>query len=827
MGGAVDALRYALRRTTRRPGVAASAVLILALGIGLSTAVFTVVRRVLLRPIPVPDLHRLVVAWETDPSRTDALIEVSYPCFLDWRAESRSFEDLAAFGSVNWSHELRGAPRRETVPSAAVSFSFFDTLGARALLGRTFLPSDESPGAEDVLVLSHGLWQRRFGGDPRVVGTKVMGADRPFTIVGVMPQDFDFPQGAQVWTPLAGALAPVQRSMSPAAFRGLGVLYVVGRLRPGVSREAARSDLAAITSRLSLADGQRAEWSVRVRPLLDHYLGTGTRKALEALMVASAFVLLLACANVAVLLLVQAIASQDDLAVRRAIGASAVRLALVPFAEGLVLATGGGVAGTLLAKWAVQGLAALGPAELPGLAHLAVDRGAVAIAVLVSGVVAVLVALAPAWLAWRVAAAPIGSSSTGRVGPDRRAASVTRALVAAEVALSIVLLVGSGLMVRSLRKLLLVDLGFRPENTLSFHLGLDGARYPARAQVLAFRRALLERLRALPGVKGAGAIHVRPLEHGPIGSDNWVLFEGQSLELASVMKDSVSVTWQAATPGYFPAIGTGLLEGRDFTDRDSVDAPRVVIVSEGLAHRAWPGESAIGKRLHTADAKGELKDGHLVNVEWQTVVGVVENARYRGIQNPRHDIYVPEAQATSGTADYVVLRTTGDPLALARAAREAVGALDPDAEVGGVTTMTRLVERALLPWRLSSALLGAFALAALALTASGLFAVLHHFVSSKRREIAIRVAVGAAPRQVRALVAREGLRVTLAGLALGLTVAAALARSLAALLYGVGERDPSTYLAGTALVGFTAALACTLPALRAAKVDPAVALRGE
>jgi len=311
VGSVSEAVRQALRRLARRPGLTAAIVLILAVGIGLSTAVFSVVRRVLVRPIPVAELDRLVVAWEIDPSREGSLIEVSFPYFQDWRAQNRSFEDLAAYGSVNWSYEFKGPPARETVSASFVSASFFDTLRARPLLGRTFLPPEDEPVAGRVLVLSYGLWQRRFAGDGSVVGTKVTGGDEPFTIVGVMPREFDFPQGAEVWTPVGPALDADRRrdKWTPAFFRSLGVLYVVGRLKEGVTQEAARADLAGISRRLSVADNfsTTGGWSARVVPLVDHYLGSSTRQALQALAAASGFVLLLACANVAVLLLVQAI----------------------------------------------------------------------------------------------------------------------------------------------------------------------------------------------------------------------------------------------------------------------------------------------------------------------------------------------------------------------------------------------------------------------------------------------------------------------------------------------------------------------------------------
>jgi len=825
----LDSLRQALRRLARRPGPTTAMVLILALGIGVSTAAFSVVRRVLVRPIPVPELDRLAVAWEVEPSEAGSLIEVSYPYFQDWRAQSRSFADLAAFGSVNWGFEFVGPPRREGVAAAFVSASFFDTLRARPLLGRAFLPADDDPAAGRVVVLSYALWQRRFAGDPAVVGTKVSRGREPFTVVGVMPRDFDFPQGAQVWVTVGPELDAVRRrdSMDPLAFRGLAVLYVLGRLKDGISLDAARTELAGISHRLSLADGfSTGGWSARLVPLVDHYLGSSTRQALEALAVASGFVLLLACANVAVLLLVQAIARRTDLAVRQALGAGAARVALHPLAESALLALAGGTAGTVLAHAAVRAIVAFGPSGMPGLPDVSVDGSALGFALALSLAVIVLVALAPAWLVSRLAIAPTLQAG-GRGGSlDRRGFNLTRLLVTAEVTLSIVLLVGSGLMVRSLGKLLQVELGFVPERALSFSVALAEEKYPTIVERRTFHRALLERVAALPGVEAAGAVSLRPLFLGPIGSGAFAIVEGQPLDRASVTARSIPVNWLVASPDYFRAAGTRLLEGRSFTEHDTLDAPKVVVVSESLARRGWAGQSALGKRLNTYGAKADLKDGVFVNVEWQTVVGVVEDARYRGIQSPQPDVYLPYGQAPD-SVQFLMLRTAGDPLALVGPARDQARALDPDAFLGDVTTMRGEVDRALTPWRFASGLLLGFALAALALTASGLFAVLHHFVSGRTREIAIRMALGAEPRRIRGFVLGHGLGVTGLGLALGGALSLVLARSLSALLYGVAEHDPWSYLVGATLIGLVAAVACLLPARRAARVDPTVALRAD
>jgi predicted permease len=365
-----------------------------------------------------------------------------------------------------------------------------------------------------------------------------------------------------------------------------------------------------------------------------------------------------------------------------------------------------------------------------------------------------------------------------------------------------------------------------PARALSFSIGFVPEKYPTMVERRVIHHAVAERLAAIPGIEAVGAVSLRPLELGPIGSDNWVFPQGLPLDLASVRDHSVKANWEVATPDYFRAVGTRVLEGRSFTEHDTEGTPKVVIVSRSLARLCWPGQSALGKRLHTNGAKAEFRNGSFVEVEWQTVVGVVENARYRGVQTPRPDVYLAYGQAPESPG-YFVVRTAGDPLAMAGAVREEVRAVDPEAEVSGLTTMTSLVDRALVPWRFTSALLVGFAFVGLVLTATGLFAVLHRLVAARTREIAVRMALGAEPRRVRAFVFGEGLRVTALGLLPGLGLSVVVARCLSTLLYEVGERDPESYLAGAGLIGLVAVVACLVPAHRAARVDPAHALRSE
>lgn len=812
----------AARSLVKRPGVAVPAIAVLAMGLGTFVAVSSVVERLLLRPIPARQLGSLVVGWETDPSEPDSLVEVSLPYFFDLRAQSRSFVEMAAFGSVNWSHEIPGAERLEQVPAAAVSASFFHTLGASPLLGRTFEPREDEPGAEPVLVLSYGLWQRRFSGDASVLGSTLPTGER---IVGVMPRNFDYPQGAQLWKPVVGELESVRATMEPLAFRGLGVLYIVGRLGPGVSLDAARSELGDIAARLSLTDGFSTNgWRFALVPIVDHYLGTSTRRALEALAAAASLLLLLACANTALLLLAHTMERRNELAVRQALGASGTRLLLTASIRSLLVTSVACVAGSLMAMAALRGVAAYGPDNLPGIRDLGLDASSLVVGGLATLAVALIVTLAPAWYSLRQPVAPTLKRGAG-AHTDPRGWALGRMLVGSEVAVAVVLLVGSALLVRSLDNLMQVDLGFDPDHTVSFSVDRRDAEGQPQ-QDPAFVEAFTQRLRALPDVAAAGAVFLRPLEHGPIGSDGWVLTEGTPLDRASVVANSVSVNWQVATPGYFRAIGTRIVTGRGFSEADSVDAPKVVVVSESVARRCWPGEDPLGKRLHTHGAAISFEDGRFFDVEWMEVIGVVEDARYRGIQRPRPAVYLSYLQAPSPPRHYVV-RTHGDPLAVVDAARGAARSLDRTAIVGDVATLESLVDRALVPWRFTAVLLTGFAAVALVLTASGLLGVLHRFVTLHTREIAIRVAVGATPADVTRRVLGQGVASTLVGVAAGIAASFALAGSLGALLYGVSAHDPTSHVAASAFILALASLTCWLPARRAATTDPARVLRAE
>lgn len=818
-------IRYGVRGLRRSPGNTTVAVLTLALGLGATTTTFSIVDAVLLRPLPFVDQERLVIVWEKDEAGGKPLIEVSFPNYLDWQRETTSFDSLAAIGSVNWGSDVVGVQEPYSVSVGAVSTSFFETLGVSAAHGRTFLPEEDLPDAGRVVVVSHGLWQERLNADRGVVGRAMIfeGETGPqsFTIVGVMPREFDFPRGADVWMPVGRILSDIarQNGFSPQDERGLGVLYVIGRLGRRVPIEQATADLDTIVPSLHVAHfGSGEQRRVVVTPLVEHIFGA-TQPALLMLHGAVVFFLLIACANVAGLLIVKSIARGRELAVRQALGASRGRLARHHLVEGGLIAAGGALAGCAFAAGLLKALPALAPPDVPRLDEVALDTRVWLFAIAATLLTMLIVGMGPAAIACRLRSAE-SLKAGGPTATDGAAGTRWRnGLVVIEVAMALPLLVGAGLLARSFVNLLQADLGFRPENVLTLSVELPDARYPTYRQRRAFYRDLLERVERLPNVAAAAGVFQRPLEHGPIGLDGGFILEGQSVERATFdMNPTVNV--ESVTPEYFRAIGTRLLRGRTFTHRDTVDAPSVVIVSESLAREAWPGQDPIGKRLlgpHQAlDAQGTPL--------WKTVVGVVEDVRYREIETPRLDLYLPFYQ-TDINANQLVVRTASDPLAMSGAVREIVRDLDPNQIVDGVTTMEAVVARAMRPWRFNAMLFGWLATLALALAGIGLFTALAATVALRTRELGIRIALGANAYEIFALVLRGGCRVIATGAALGLLLAVALSRGLSRLLFGVEPIDPLTLAASTGVLVAVGLVATLVPARRATSVDPMAALR--
>jgi len=808
-------LRYAVRTLTKSPGITALAVLALAVALGANGALFGVVDAVVLRPFPFVDQDRLMILWQEDRGRNQPFVEVSFPDFLDWRAQSTSFESMADMPSVNQGFRWTGDGEPSRVEGRLVSADFFRVLGSQPALGRTFAAEDDRPGADRVVVVGHGFWRRRLGGDPEAVGRSIRLDDTPFTVVGVMPEGFEYPQRCEIWTPVVPAIPQIVRQ------RNVCWSVVIGRLRPGVTIDQARTEMNGIVARLEAANlaanpgiGGGPGWSAVVTPLVHELLGD-SRATILVLWAAVALVLLIACANVSALLLARAAARQREIAIRLALGAGRGRIVRQLLTESALVSLMGAAAGLLLATWGLVGLVGLAPAEVPRLHDVGLDGRAIGFT-LGLGILTTLVGgLTPAVGAARPA---VGESlkdgtRTASSGPGSRRARGL--LVGAEVAIALVVLVGAGLLGRTFANLSAVDLGFDPRNVLTADVEA-GSRYGTRAARREFHRLLVERVAALPGVRSAAAVLIRPL-WGTVGMDWPFMVEGQS-------KDDVErnplLNLEAATPGYFRTMGIRLLRGRDFTEGDRDGAPGVVIVSLTLAERYWPGLDPVGKRV-----KIPLPDTPY-DQEWLTVVGVAGDARYRELQAARLDLYMSYLQVDAGLR-HLVVKTEADPLAQAPQVRAELRALDPEATLSDVAGMDEVVARSLAGARFGVQLLGGFAAVALALAGVGIYGVMAHAVTQRTREMGVRMALGAEARDVLRLVVRQGMKPALAGLLLGAAAAAASTRLAGSLFFGVAPTDPATFLGAFAFLGLVALVAIYLPARRASGVDPVTALRYE
>jgi putative ABC transport system permease protein len=807
-------VRAALRNLRHEPGYTAAATLTLALTIGATTAIFSGVHKVLLDSAGIHDPQSLVMAWSRDVARQLGVVELSYRNVEDWAANSRSFASMAAVGSSTWPAILdgRGDPERRSL--AGVSVSFFNTLGATPMLGRGFESRDDLPNAPRVVVLSHGMWAARFGGDRDVVGRVITLDESPFTIAGVMPQGFDFPRGTDVWTPVVPVLAASPQGWQPKTLESVAVLFAIGRLRESVTSEAARDELDAIAARIEREGGaHRFASAVVITPFLDYSLGP-VRRALWALFGAVAVLLLIGCANVSGLMLTRAAVRRRDHAVRLALGATPAAIGRLWIAETAVLCVAGGALGILNARWMAQVMIAVAPENLPRLTSIAIDAPVAAFTCAVVAVATLACGAGPVRHA--LASSPLdGLSDSGRATVGRSVQRSRSMLVALEIGLAVALMIAAGLVVRSFINLRQIHLGFAPSGVLTMTVSPRTTR-PVNEWIA----ELLPRVAALPDVEAAGAIYLRPLALGAIGQETSFVLEGQP-DTQETERRNPALNYQVATPGYFGAMRIELKRGRVFTDDDRAQSPRVALVGETAARRLWPGEDAVGKRLLLPTfERGTGKRA------WRQVVGVVSDLRYRGVDDVRLDVYDPASQSPLEAADLVV-RTAGDPLRAAAAVQAAARELDPRVLISGLTTMDAIVARALAPWRFSVWVFGVFAALAVVLASGGLFSIVSLDVGRRRRELAVRVALGAQRRDIVKSVLLPALQRLVAGLAFGLIVSAAASGVLRAMLFGVEPLDGATYVAATLLISLVVMGASYLPARRAARVDPLLTLRCE
>jgi putative ABC transport system permease protein len=805
-------LRFGARMLWKKPGFTLIAVITLALGIGANTAIFSVANAALLRPLPFQNPDELVMVWETAPKLGFPHNDVAPANFIDWRDQNQVFMQIAAFGGASLSLSGRGEPER--IEGVRVSASLFPLLGVTPALGRVFNEQEDRAESQRVIVLSHSLWQRRFGGDAGIIGQSLTLDNRPYTVVGVMPAHFRFPGREQeFWLPMA--FEPEE-----AAGRGDHYLNVVARLKPGVSRQRAQAEMDAIAARLQQQYPRtNTDHGVALVPLREEFAGA-IRKPLLILMGVAGFVLLIACANLTNLLLARATERAAELTIRAALGASRLRLIRQLLTENILLALSGGAVGALLAIWGVDVLETLvleNLVQARDLPSVEVDGRVLAFSATVSLLTGMAFGLAPALQVSRLnLTEALKEGGRGGAGSGSRG-RLRGALVVGEIALSLVLLTGAGLMIKSFYRLTGVDPGFQPDKALTMRMQLSGEKYGDPVKRRAFYDQLLQQVQSLPGVQSAGVITQLPL------TTQGLLFsfslEGQPpLPSANLPQAAFRVISQ----DYFRAMGIPLLRGRSFTPQDTADAQAVVIINRTMSERFWPGQEALGKRFKVGPSDGSNP--------WFVVIGVVGDVRQSSLdQALRPEMYVSHLQDRRFFAipRDLVVRTAGDPLAMTATVRAEIWMLDKDLPLFRVRTMEQILSASVAGQRFNMLLLSVFAALALLLAAVGIYGLMSYVTAQRTREIGIRLALGAHARDVLRLVMKQGLVLTISGVAVGMAGAFALTRVMAGLLFEVSVTDPATFTLIAALLTLVALLACWIPARRATKVDPMIALRCE
>lgn len=806
-------VRYAIRGLVRNPGFTLVTVVTLALGIGANSAIFSVVNTVLLKPLPYRDPSGLVKVWTrfTGIGLPNDQNWFSAPEFRDLSEQNRSFSAVSVLSPGTFNLGLSGS-NPQSVTGAAVSPALFTILAINPRLGRTFLPEEAQQGRDRVVLLSDALWQRAFGADPQIVGKEVIVDGRSCQIVGVMPKGFDYPSPSELWMPQVF----VPSDFAPNN-RGNHGYEVLARLKPGVSLTQARQDMAALSKSIIEQNRQypyqRFGFALLLHPLLEETV-SDVKTSLWVLMGAVGFVLLLVCANVAGLLLVRGTARQKEIAIRVALGAGTKRIIRQLLSESLILSLCGGLLGLLLTPILLQLIVSLSATALPRVVSTHIDLGALLFTFFVAVGTGILFGLAPALEASRGVHHETLKEGGRSASEGHTSQRLRRLFVVAEAALAVLLLAGSGLLLRSFVKLLAVDPGFRPEGVLTMQISLPAEKYAKPEQRRAFFQELAARVQQLPGVEAAGAISDLPLI-GP-GNSGTVTVDSRS-----VTPDNASpeADYRAVTPGYFQAMGTSLINGRYFEERDADTAPPVAIIDETMASTFWPNEDPLGKRIKFG--------GRASKPPWMTIIGVVRHVRYRTLEaRSRVQLYYPEAQNPNGAMG-LAIRAAGSPMSLAPVVERLVLGIDPQQPVNHVLTMEEVMADSLARRRVTLTLLGVFAGGAMLLAALGIYGVTAYMVTQRQQEIGLRMALGATRGAVLRLVIRQGMSLLAAGLAAGLVLSLALMWVLSSLLFAVRPYDPASLAAAVAVLALVALLACGIPAWRAARVDPLEALRYE
>jgi putative ABC transport system permease protein len=800
-------LRFGLRMLLKNPGFTLVAVFTLALGIGANTAIFSVVNALMLRPLPYQDPEQLV--WIEEVSKkTNASISIFAAHFLDWQAQSQTLAGIATQDGA--ARTLTGAGEPERVEVGKISASFLPVLGAPLAKGRNFSAAEDAPGGPRVAILSHGLWQRRYNGEPDVVGKTITLNDASLTVIGVLPESFRYFHSYDVWVPLA--LDSLREHGNQDANTDLPT---IARLKPGVAREQAQAELDTILQRYETTKPEGMprllDSQTRLVPLQEHFLGD-TRRPLLVFLGAVGLVLLIACANVANLLLARAVTRQKELAIRAALGAGRLRLARQMLTECLLLALAGGAAGLLLADWLTHLLGSLNSAntlgEMGRLTAITIDRRVLGFTLLISLLTGLLFGLLPA-LQFSRPDLNAALKEGGR-GGGFHSRGLRSALMVSEVALALVLLVGAGLLIRSFVKLLNVDPGYRAENLLTARLPLP-PRYREKSQRLQFYEQTLQRVAALPGVISVGATSHLPLLNYNYGARLRV--EGRAPQKG---EKETGAPVASINPDYFRTLGISLRAGRFFNDGDAEGAPSVALLSESLAHKLFPNEDPLGKRLNIAGS----------GAEWTSVIGVVNDIRHKGLDRETEpSVYLSYRQLPREMA--LLLRSAVGPASLAPALRNAVREVDPALPVYDVMTMNERLSNSVVARRFNLALLGGFAALALLLAGVGVYGVISYVVTQRTHEVGIRMALGAQSADVVRLFIKQGMAIVMFGVALGLIGAFALTRVMRSLLFDVSASDPLTFACVALLLSLVALAACYLPARRAARIDPLASLRRE